>query len=134
MQVAAPGQLRKRPADPRIGNREIWWSYARNADLPKRAADATYVDSPAKLSLLPQPSRTLLLIETRQSSQIYGHHPETYFNFWEEGGSGKTTALYVDGHVGRVSRGEIIAPKASWTAEQRTFWFGYPDATSRRDY
>lgn len=134
VQVAAPSLIRRFPPDPRVGNMEVFWSYARNVDLPKRASDASWVDSPAKMNLLPNPSRTMLFIEIKQSPQVYGDHPVDYFNFSDSGPGGDTAATFCDGHVERVTRSQIIAPRASWNAYQKLFWYGYPDAVKRMDY
>lgn len=136
-QAANPNLKRISAALPNIGVKASPWSYARNLNLPKQAA-MTFENSTVKYVQLPQPSRTMILIETLQNAAMYTTYPDRYFNFDAEGPTGKTSAAFLDGHVETVTREFVRGPTgstpASWTDEQRLFWFGYPDATSRRDY
>lgn len=123
-----PSALRSRNPDPRVGNRVTYYSYARNVDLPRPLSAANWVDAPAKIQLLENPARTMLLIETRQNSVMYGTYSETYFNFDD---SGKTMVLFVDGHVAAVPRNEVIREPSNseWTPAKKLFWFGYSNVT-----
>ncbi|AHF94708.1 hypothetical protein OPIT5_23740 [Opitutaceae bacterium TAV5] len=127
-----PGIKRSRLAPPLLGGRETYHSYARNVDLPRPRNATSWIDAPARLMLLENPARTMLLIETRQNSVMYGSYPETYFNFVD----GKTMVLFCDGHVAAVPKNEVIREPSSadWSAAKRLFWYGFSDATQAQPY
>ncbi len=138
VQAARPDRKRIQPAIPSRGIESYPWSYARNLELPKPASATSFENVSVKAALLPHPSRTMLLLETRQNAAVYFSYPDSYFNFDAEGPSGETVAAFVDGHVETVTRdfvrGEEWPSRTALSESQRIFWFGYPDATARRDY
>ncbi len=135
VQAANPSLKRRHAPVASVGNKEIFWSFARNLELPKPAS-STFLDGTVKLSRLPQPARTMILIESQQNGAMYSTYPQDYFHFDADGPNGKTAAAFLDGHVELVSR-EMILGNGNSEAEaasRKLFWFGYPDATARRDY
>lgn len=115
-----------------LGNR-IPWSYARNISLPQKKG-MPRLDNTYKKNLLPHLSKTMLLLETHQNAGLtYNADSQIYFDDKEF-----CAVVFVDGHAELVSKermvGQSVSAPASWPAERRTLWFGFPDATTRRDY
>ncbi len=134
-QAIYPERMRGPYQNPMNQQMEVYWSYARNVDLPKPKS-SSFIDGTLKVSRLPQPSRTMMLIETRQNGAMDSRDPESYFNFDAEGPEGKTSAAYVDGHIERVTRGHILSTNGTpqEIEARQLFWFGYPGASGRQDY
>lgn len=134
-QANNPNLLRGPETDLETGKRDIYWSYARNLELPK-AKTANFNDGTVRVQRMPSPSSTMLFIETRQNGAMYSTYPESNFNFDEATPQGRTAAAFLDGHVELIQR-EVILGSQDTPEERekfRLFWFGYPDATARRDY
>ncbi len=131
-QANNPSLLRGPETDLVTGRRDIFWSYARNMELPK-ARTANFNDGTVRSHRMPQPARTMLFIETRQNGAMYTSYPDSNFNFDPQG---RTVAAFLDGHVELVPRDAIIDVPNTPEAREKyaLFWFGYPDASSRRDY
>ncbi|MGE9290296.1 MAG: type II secretion system protein [Puniceicoccales bacterium] len=112
------------------GESDIYYSFARNMELPK-PSDQTFIDTgTAKNFSLPEPSRTALFFLTRQSAAMYRRYPVEYHGLSDGSTPTGTLVSFLDGSVREV---EITALFED-TPAMRTLWFGYPDAETRQDY
>lgn len=134
---ARPRDDFKDPARPSVTRTRgpISWSYARNHGLPqKKNFVPTFpgnarVDNTVSMALLPNPSRTMLFMETNSACGLYYiHYEQIYFDSGD-----KTLVVYLDGHVESLTKAFMIgddpdAP-AGWVPERKLLWFGFPNAT-----
>lgn len=114
----------------------ISWSYARNLGLPQKASyvngqfSNNRVDNTVSMNLLPYPSKTMMFMETNSSLRLYfNNHDQVYFD-----SNDRTYICYVDGHVAPLTKQYMIGDDpdtpASWVADRRILWFGFPDSKS----
>lgn len=125
-----PTKQRGPYVDPLTGDKTIYYSFARNLELPKPAT-LTFLDNGTASNMsMPAPSQTALLFLTRQNGAMYRNYPLEYHGLSNGEVPTETLVCFLDGHVQPF---EIVALKED-TAEMRTLWYGYPEATKRQDF
>lgn len=111
----------------------IGWSYARNLYLPQNRVFNPPIPSNARIdNTVPaynvkEPAAAALFFETASSCGMDARHIAQFY-FDKEGPSGECLVVYIDGHVGSVTR-EFITQSdglssSSWPPEIKAFWFG----------
>ena len=109
---------------------DVYYSFARNMELPK-PSNQTFVDSGTAINFsMPSPSNTALLFLTRQNAAMYRSYPAEYHGLSDGDEPTETLVSFLDGSV----RTFTIVELSEDTPEMRELWYGFPDATGRQDY
>jgi prepilin-type N-terminal cleavage/methylation domain-containing protein/prepilin-type processing-associated H-X9-DG protein len=139
------GEYRGYYARMNTGTPDVFFSFAQNGDMPKKAAsiygriyNQAYdfeTGNPTPLAMVRDSAEMAYSFETYYGAILYHDDPVSYFRFPH---SGQMTVLYADGHADLRAPKEVLPPPGAypedptlWPQGMGAFWFGDPSRTAQ---